>query len=127
VVLGIRRVATELIAQDAAEPLSALAAPRGWPVHSHQLNDTSSGAGVASAPLVNDTNSGAPGVASASDGLVLASHNITFIVIGTVALLLLIASRAVAAIATDSCLLGCRPRLLPRPRRRPWASTSARM
>ena len=116
--LGLHRVATELIAQDAAEPLSALAAPRGWPVHSHHLNsvnDTSSGAGVASAPLVNDTNSSA-GVASASDGLVLASHNITFIVIGTVALLLLIAF---------TCCCCYRDRLMP-PRLPPAAFAEAK-
>lgn len=115
---GLHRVATELIAQDAAEPLSALAAPRGWPVHSHHLNsvnDTSSGAGVASAPLVYDTNSGAA-VASASDGLVLVSHNITLIVIGTVALLLLIAF---------TCCCCYRDRLMP-PRLPPAAFAEAK-
>ena len=108
------------IFQAATEPLSALAAPRGWPMHSHHLNynlvnDTSSGAGVASAPLVKDTSSG-DGVASTSDGLFLVSHNITFIVIGTVALLLLIGF---------TCCCCYRDRILP-PRLPPAAFAEAK-
>ena len=91
--------------QAATEPLSALAAPRGWPMHSHHLNYN----------LVNDTSSGA-GVASTSDGLFLVSHNITFIVIGTVALLLLIGF---------TCCCCYRDRILP-PRLPPAAFAEAK-